>query len=125
MLPAYGELTSPFGYRTHPIYGDERFHSGIDIGVDYGTPVLASNNGVVVLSEWYGGFGNAVIISHGNGAWTLYGHNSELLVNEGDNVKRGQAIALAGSTGNSTGPHVHFSMWQNEELVDPLDYVGR
>ena len=124
IAPVKGEITSEFGWRTHPISGDSRFHSGTDIGVDEGTPVRASNYGVVVLSEWYGGFGNAVIISHGDGAWTLYGHNSELLVEEGETVTQGQVIALAGSTGYSTGPHVHFSMWQNYELTNPLEFLA-
>ncbi len=121
--PCAGEITSPFGYRVHPIWGDSRFHSGVDIGVDYNTPILASSPGVVILSEWYGGFGNAVILYHGEGTFTLYGHNESLLVSEGDIVRQGQPIALAGSTGNSTGPHCHFSMWQEGHLVNPLEYV--
>lgn len=118
-------ITSQFGYRIHPIYGDKRFHSGTDLGVDYGTPVRASNWGKVIYSGWYSGFGNTVIITHADGVYTLYGHNESLLVNEGELVERGQIIARAGSTGNSTGPHCHFSMWMNNELVDPMDYAGK
>ncbi len=118
-----GEITSPFGYRVHPIRGEVIFHSGVDIGADYGEPVYASNHGIVVLSEWYGGFGNAVILAHGDGLYTLYGHNEELLVKEGDRVQQGQVIARAGSTGLSTGPHVHFSMWIDNELVDGAPYI--
>lgn len=115
--------TSDFGYRIHPIFGTQKFHSGVDLGVDSGSPVVASNYGLVVYSGWYSGFGYTVILSHADGVYTLYGHNSELKVNKGDLVKQGQLIALAGSTGNSTGPHCHFSMWINNELVDPIAYV--
>lgn len=123
IMPVVGEITSPFGWRRHPIYGDNRFHSGADIGADYGDYIRASNYGMVVYSDWYDGFGNTIIISHGNGIFTLYGHNSSLVAEYGQIVQRGDVIALAGSTGNSTGPHCHFSMWINQELVDPMDYV--
>ena len=106
--PASGEITSPFGYRTHPIWGTTIYHAGIDIGVDEGVPVHAADGGTVVWSGWMGGYGYAVVIDHGNGLSTLYGHNSELVVSEGEAVGKGQVIAYAGSTGNSTGPHVHF-----------------
>ena len=123
IMPVHGVLTSNFGYRYHPISGNRTFHSGIDIGVDTGTPVLASNYGLVVYSGWYDGFGNAVILSHAEGVYTLYGHNSQLLVHTGDIVTQGQTIALAGSTGYSTGSHCHFSLWINNTLVNPLDYI--
>ena len=116
-------VTSDFGYRIHPIYGNQRFHSGTDLGVDYGEPVVASNYGLVVYSGWYSGFGYTVILSHAEGVYTLYGHNSELKVDKGELVKQGQLIALAGSTGNSTGPHCHFSMWIDNELVNPMDNI--
>lgn len=125
MMPATGPITSMFGYRTHPVLGGTRYHSGVDIAVDYGTPILASNFGIVTEADYDGGFGNKVVISHGNGVETLYGHNSKLLVEEGEFVHQGQAIALAGSTGLSTGPHCHFTMKIDGELVDPLDYVVR
>lgn len=108
--PVSGEITSPYGYRVHPIWGTTIYHSGIDIGVDEGTPVHAADGGVVVWSGWMGGYGYAVVIDHGNGLSTLYGHNSELAVDEGQSVAKGQVISYAGSTGNSTGPHVHFEV---------------
>ena len=121
--PVSGEITSPYGYRVHPIYGTTIYHSGIDIGVDEGTPVHAADGGVVVWSGWMGGYGYAVVIDHGNGLSTLYGHNSELAVEEGQSVAKGQVISYAGSTGNSTGPHVHFEVRANGDPVDPMGYL--
>lgn len=121
--PASGEITSPFGYRTHPIWGTTIYHAGIDIGVDEGVPVHAADGGTVVWSGWMGGYGYAVVIDHGNGLSTLYGHNSELVVSEGETVGKGQVIAYAGSTGNSTGPHVHFEVRVNGDPVDPMGYL--
>lgn len=124
IMPAHGAITSAFGYRTHPITGARKFHSGVDIGVDYGDPIRASNYGLVIHAGWYSGFGKTVILSHGDGLYTLYAHNSEIKVSEGDKVEQGQLIALGGSSGFSTGPHCHFSMWVNGELVNPLDYMS-
>lgn len=121
--PASGEITSPFGYRTHPIWGTTIYHAGIDIGVDEGVPVHAADGGTVVWSGWMGGYGYAVVIDHGNGLSTLYGHNSELVISEGEAVGKGQVIAYAGSTGNSTGPHVHFEVRVNGDPVDPMGYL--
>ena len=121
--PVSGEITSPYGYRIHPIWGTTIYHSGIDIGVDEGTPVHAADGGVVVWSGWMGGYGYAVVIDHGNGLSTLYGHNSELAVDEGQSVAKGQVISYAGSTGNSTGPHVHFEVRVNGDPVDPMGYL--
>ena len=121
--PVSGEITSPYGYRVHPIWGTTIYHSGIDIGVDEGTPVHAADGGVVVWSGWMGGYGYAVVIDHGNGLSTLYGHNSELAVDEGQSVAKGQVISYAGSTGNSTGPHVHFEVRLNGDPVDPMGYL--
>ena len=121
--PVSGEITSPYGYRTHPIWGTTIYHSGIDIGVDEGTPVHAADGGTVVWSGWMGGYGYAVVIDHGNGMSTLYGHNSELAVSEGQDVSKGQVIAYAGSTGNSTGPHVHFEVRISGDPVDPMGYL--
>ena len=121
--PVSGEITSPYGYRVHPIWGTTIYHSGIDIGVDEGTPVHAADGGVVVWSGWMGGYGYAVVIDHGNGLSTLYGHNSELAVEEGQSVAKGQVISYAGSTGNSTGPHVHFEVRANGDPVDPMGYL--
>lgn len=121
--PVSGEITSPYGYRVHPIWGTTIYHSGIDIGVDEGTPVHAADSGVIVWSGWMGGYGYAVVIDHGNGLSTLYGHNSELAVDEGQSVYKGQVVAYAGSTGNSTGPHVHFEVRENGDPVDPMGYL--
>ena len=121
--PCSGPITSPFGYRTHPIFGTTIFHAGIDIGVDYGTPIDAADSGVVVYSGWISGYGNAVIIDHGGGISTLYGHNQSLAVSEGQSVSKGSVIAYAGSTGNSTGPHCHFEVDVNGSPVNPMGYL--
>lgn len=121
--PCRGPITSPFGYRTHPIFGTTIFHAGIDIGVDYGTPIHAADSGVVVYSGWISGYGNAVIIDHGGGISTLYGHNQSLAVSEGQSVSKGSVIAYAGSTGNSTGPHCHFEVDVNGSPVNPMGYL--
>jgi murein DD-endopeptidase MepM/ murein hydrolase activator NlpD len=123
MYPTIGPVTSNFGWRTHPILGTERFHSGIDFGADYGSLIYASEQGRVIYADWYGGYGNAVIIDHGNGMTTLYGHCSELYVKDGDVVAKGQPIAAVGSTGFSTGPHLHFELRANGEPIDPAAYL--
>ena len=123
MWPYRGPITSPFGWRTHPIFGDSRYHSGLDIGADYGDTVVAADDGVVVFAGWYGGYGNAVIIEHGNGVSTLYGHNSQLLVSEGQSVRKGQPICYIGTTGYSTGPHLHFEVRINGQETDPRAYL--
>ena len=120
--PMNGPITSEFGWRTHPIYGTQRYHSGYDIGGDYGQPVVAAAAGIVVFSGWEGGYGNLVIIDHGGGVQSFYGHNQALLVSEGQQVSQGYKIALCGSTGNSTGPHCHFEVRLNGKVVDPHDY---
>lgn len=123
IYPNDGVITSGFGWRVHPILGYERFHAGIDFGGDYGSTIIAADSGVVIFSGWYGGYGNAVIIDHGNGITSLYGHASELFVAEGQAVRQGDAIAAIGSTGLSTGPHLHFEVRQNGEPVDPATYL--
>jgi murein DD-endopeptidase MepM/ murein hydrolase activator NlpD len=123
LWPAEGEITSPFGWRVHPIFGTQRLHTGIDIGADYGDSVRAADGGVVIHSDWMGGYGNAVIIDHGNGISTLYAHNSQLLVSEGQMVGKGQTISRVGSTGYSTGPHLHFEVRQNGSPVNPLNFL--
>ncbi len=121
--PVNGEITSPFGWRVHPIWGTQIFHAGLDIGADYGDPVHAADSGTVVYAGWMGGYGNAVMIDHGGGMVTLYGHNSSITVGEGEQVSKGQTIALACSTGNSTGPHCHFEVRIHGEVVSPLQYL--
>jgi murein DD-endopeptidase MepM/ murein hydrolase activator NlpD len=122
-LPSAGEITSPFGWRMHPVLGYQRLHSGMDFGADYGSPIFAADSGIVIFSGWYGGYGNTIIIDHGNGLTTLYGHAEELFVDEGLSVQRGQAIAATGSTGLSTGPHLHFEVRRDGEPVDPAEYL--
>ena len=120
--PSDGEITSGFGWRMHPILGYQRFHSGVDFGADYGSMIRSADRGLVIFAGWYGGYGNAVIVDHGNNITTLYGHTSELYVAEGQSIERGQPIAAVGSTGLSTGPHLHFEVRQNGEPVDPMSY---
>jgi murein DD-endopeptidase MepM/ murein hydrolase activator NlpD len=121
--PVRGEITSDFGWRVHPIFKTRRFHSGLDLAVPYGTPVAAAAGGTVILSGWVGGYGKTVIIDHGGGISSLYGHNSTLLVQEGSVVRSGQIISKVGTTGFSTGPHVHFEVRKNGEAVDPRDWL--
>jgi len=123
LLPVAGEITSSFGWRTHPVLGYERFHAGLDIGADYGAGIYAAERGTVIFAGWYGGYGNAVIIDHGGNIITLYAHTSELYVVEGQSVQRGQAIAAVGSTGLSTGPHLHFEVRRNGEPTDPVAFL--
>ncbi len=108
-VPGSTRITSPFGWRTHPIFRTREFHSGIDIGAPSGRNIVASDGGTVLWADWLGGYGRTVIISHGAFS-TLYAHASALLVEEGDKVTKGQVIARVGSTGHSTGPHLHFEV---------------
>ena len=121
--PIAGPITSEFGWRTHPIFGNARFHSGLDIGGDYGLPIHAAQGGIVIEAGWIGGYGNTIMIDHGGGVVTLYGHNESLAVGVGQSVNQGDVIAYCGSTGNSTGPHCHFEVRLNGETVDPLNYL--
>jgi murein DD-endopeptidase MepM/ murein hydrolase activator NlpD len=105
-------ITSLFGWRVHPITGDRRFHAGMDIGAATGTPILAAYSGQVEVADWVGGYGKAVILNHNNAQQTLYGHMSQIFVQPGQRVERGTVIGLVGSTGNSTGPHLHFEVRQ-------------
>ena len=121
-VPSTQRITSQYGYRIHPVYKTKKFHSGIDIGAAYGVDIVAAADGVVTLATTNGGYGKCVIINHGSGITTLYGHNSTLLVESGQRVTKGQLIAKAGSTGVSTGPHLHFEVRINGSTVDPLQY---
>ncbi|MCT4507656.1 MAG: peptidoglycan DD-metalloendopeptidase family protein [Tepidibacter sp.] len=118
--PGYNRITSYFGYRIHPVLKTKKLHTGVDIGAPMGASIVAANDGKVMFSGWKGGYGNTVMIDHGGGIVTLYAHNSKLLVKNGQKVKRGQAIAKAGSTGRSTGPHCHFEVRKNGKYVNPL-----
>lgn len=119
-IRAKNRLTSGFGWRVHPISGSRAFHTGIDIGAARGTPILAAADGVVVFSGDGGSYGNMVILRHKNGLYTVYGHASKLIAKKGKYVKRGQKIALVGSTGASTGPHLHFEVKSTERHVNPV-----
>lgn len=122
-FPVAAPISSQFGYRMHPILGYERFHAGIDFAADYGEVIRAAAPGYVIFAGWYGGYGNTVIVDHGNGVTTLYAHADGLYAREGQAVQRGEPIALVGSTGLSTGPHLHFELRSNGEPVDPLPYM--
>src|SRR5207244_13313636 len=116
-------ITSGFGPRVHPIYGDVRMHTGIDFGAGYGTPIHAAADGVVMSAGALGGYGNATVIDHGNGLATLYAHQSGMLVAPGQRVSRGQVIGYVGCTGLCTGPHLHFEVRVRGTPVDPMQYL--
>ncbi len=122
--PVSGSVSSPFGYRIHPIFGTTRMHTGIDISAGYGASIRASGAGVVILAQWYGGYGNAVVIDHGGGLSTLYAHQSTVGVAPGQQVGTGDVIGYVGCTGFCTGPHVHFETRENGTPVDPMGYLG-
>jgi murein DD-endopeptidase MepM/ murein hydrolase activator NlpD len=129
-LSAVVPITSGVGWRVHPISGDRRFHAGMDLGAAEGTPVLAASTGRVTEAKRMGGYGLAVTIEHQNGRYeTLYGHLSELLVRAGESVRSGQVIGRVGSTGASTGPHLHFELRQQSAkgwvTLDPADLLRR
>jgi murein DD-endopeptidase MepM/ murein hydrolase activator NlpD len=115
--PVHGVLTSGFGYR----WG--RMHEGIDLAVSSGTPVVAAASGTVIVAGWMGGYGNLVVVDHGGGVSTAYGHNTMVTVGVGQHVAQGQLISYSGSTGHSTGPHVHFEVRINGSPVDPMGYL--
>jgi murein DD-endopeptidase MepM/ murein hydrolase activator NlpD len=121
--PVNGPVTSGFGWRIHPILGYKKFHTGIDIGVGYGVPIRAADGGTVIYATWMGGYGNVIIVDHGNGLSTLYAHQSSLAVGTGARVTRGQTVGYVGSTGFSTGPHLHFEVRVNGNPVDPMGYL--
>lgn len=121
--PVFGHISSRFGYREHPLTKSESFHSGIDINVSEGTPVRSTACGIVVYSGWSYGNGNIVVIEHGHSFTTLYAHNKKNLVTVGQRVKRGDVIALSGSTGDTTGPHVHYEVWKNGKPVNPEKFL--
>lgn len=121
--PSSHTVTSPFGYRVHPILKTKRLHSGIDIGASHGSSIVAAGSGTVIAAAYSSSMGNYVMISHGNGITTVYMHCSSLLVHSGQKVTRGQQIARVGSTGLSTGPHLHFSVMKNGSYVNPWGYL--
>lgn len=121
-FPVSGRITSPFGMRFHPILHRYKLHTGIDFGVGIGTPIHCAGNGVVVHAGWWGAYGNAVIVDHGGGVTTLYGHMSKVLCHRGQTVSRGTVLGLVGSTGWSTGPHCHFEVRKNGVPVNPMNF---
>jgi len=120
LWPARGALTSPFGIRVHPIFRIRRLHTGVDIAAAWGSPVYAAAPGWVIYAGWFGGYGKIVLIDHGGGVSTLYGHLSAILVKPGSQVARGALIGRVGSTGYSTGPHLHFEVRLDGRPVNPL-----
>ena len=123
LWPANGPLTSPYGYRTHPIFGDNRLHTGIDIGAPYGAPVIAAEAGVVAYAGAMSGYGNVVVVDHGGGLATTYNHLASFSVASGQQVGRGSPIANVGCSGYCTGPHLHFEVRVNGSPVDPMPYL--
>lgn len=121
--PVVGSITSPFGQREAPGGGGSQFHTGIDVSVPSGTPVRATAEGVVSFAGWNAGSGNLVVIEHGLGYATAYAHNSSIAVKVGQLVKRGGIISYSGSTGNATGPHVHYEVWKQGKAVNPKPYL--
>lgn len=121
--PAGGPITSGFGYRNHPILRRRKMHNGLDFGSGYGSTVRAAADGTVIIAGYGNGYGNRIIIDHGSGISTLYGHLSRIRVSSGTKVKRGQAIGNVGSTGLSTGPHLHFEVRRNGNPVNPRAYL--
>ena len=121
--PAGGKISSGFGMREHPRFGGRKLHTGIDITMPVGTPLHATADGVVSFADRSGGSGNIVVVEHGRGLSTVYAHNARNLVKPGQAVKRGDVIAHSGSTGVSTGPHVHYEVWRNGQSVNPAPFL--
>jgi murein DD-endopeptidase MepM/ murein hydrolase activator NlpD len=125
-LPVNGYITDGFGMRRNPFNGEGReVHEGLDIAVDFGTPVAATADGLVIYAAPHAGYGNLVIVYHSNGITSRYGHLSRIAVEAGQRVKRGDQVGNVGSTGRSTGPHVHYEIRENDQSVDPLRYAGQ
>lgn len=121
--PITGRIVSRFGYRRHPLWGGSHLHTGIDIAAPYGKPIMSADSGEVIYSGWWDGYGKAVVIDHGKGYTTVYGHMSRIYMQVGQKVDKNQVIGLVGSTGFSTGPHLHFEIRINGRPVDPQDYL--
>lgn len=120
--PSCTTNSSAYGWRIHPIYGTMKFHAGEDIPASMGADILAAATGTVVTAGWVSGYGNYTVIDHGGGMMTAYGHQSQILVSVGQTVQQGELIGKVGSTGNSTGPHLHFEVYINGETVDPKSF---
>lgn len=122
--PSCHYITSQFGWRYHPIYHTQKYHSGVDIGASYGATIVAADGGTIITAGSVSGYGNCVVINHGNGITTLYGHMSSIAVSVGQKVSKGQTIGYVGSTGNSTGPHLHWEVTVNGVRQNPLNYAS-
>ncbi|MFW6016337.1 MAG: peptidoglycan DD-metalloendopeptidase family protein, partial [bacterium] len=122
--PVVGTLSSEYGWRIHPLSKSKDFHTGIDIAVPIGTPVYSVEDGIVVHSDWSGGYGKLIIIKHRNNTLSYYAHNHQTLVKKGEKVGQGKIIALSGNTGQSTGPHLHFEIRKNKKHLNPLIYLN-
>lgn len=120
--PSCTTNSSAYGWRIHPIYGTRKFHAGEDIPAGYGAEILAAASGTVITAGWVSGYGNYTVIDHGGGMMTAYGHQSSIAVSVGQTVTQGQVIGYVGSTGNSTGPHLHFEVYINGATVDPKSF---
>jgi murein DD-endopeptidase MepM/ murein hydrolase activator NlpD len=123
--PAAGTLSSPYGYRNHPVHEEKKFHTGVDISVPSGSEVKATADGIVSFAGWTANSGIVVVAEHGHGFSTAYAHNGKALVRVGQRIARGEVIALSGSTGVSTGPHVHYEIWRNGRHADPAGFLAR
>ena len=121
--PVQGVISSGFGLREHPVSGEVARHTGVDIRIPTGSAVKATAFGIVSFSGWTNGSGYIVVLEHGHGFSTAYGHNKENLVTVGQKVRKGERIALSGSSGVSTGPHVHYEVWKDEKQIDPISYL--
>ena len=121
--PVVGRISSPYGYREHPNTGMRDFHSGMDIASEPGTPVKATADGIVSFAGWSGGNGNLLALEHGLGFSTYYAHNRLVVVRVGQKIKRGDVIGYVGSTGNSTGPHVHYEVWKDGRSLNPITFI--
>jgi murein DD-endopeptidase MepM/ murein hydrolase activator NlpD len=123
--PVAGTLSSPYGFRIHPVHEERKFHTGVDISVPSGSEVKATANGIVSFAGWTENSGIVVVAEHGHGFSTAYAHNRKALVRVGQRIARGDVIAMSGSTGVSTGPHVHYEIWRNGHPEDPVGFLAR
>jgi murein DD-endopeptidase MepM/ murein hydrolase activator NlpD len=123
-FPINGRISSPFGWRNDPINGEKKFHKGIDLAAEEGTVIRASMAGRVLISDFRKGYGNVVVLDHGSGFTTLYAHNKDNMVQEGEWIQAGASIGKVGSTGRSTGPHLHFEVRRHGRHMDPEEFLG-
>ena len=123
--PVAGTISSPYGYRNHPVHEERKFHTGVDLSVPSGSAVKATANGIVSFAGWTENSGIVVVAEHGHGFSTAYAHNRKALARIGQRIARGDVIAMSGSTGLSTGPHVHYEIWRNGRPADPAGFLAR